>query len=249
MKTDRLIDALVSIVPQTLARELVTEFVQIRQDHSTDTLGRASPGKFVESFVQCLQQMSRGTYDASPKVDHFLDKEVEKEANLPDGLRVCGARIARSMYTLRNKRNIAHKGQVDPNSFDLAYLHHAGSWIMAEMLRTATGISMQEAGSLIELVGAPVGTLVEEIDGVRLVHGNVSIKSELLILLHSHFPDRVPLADIEKSLSRRNNGTMRNTLRDLVQAKLADGDTKGGYRLTKAGVWAALEDIRRVAAA
>src|SRR5947199_397085 len=118
MQTDRLIAALASIVPQTLARELVTDFIQIRQDYSTDILGRASPGKFVESFVQCLQHMSSGTYDVSPKVDHYLDKEVEKQTSLPDGLRICGARIARSMYTLRNKRNIAHKGQVDPNSFD-----------------------------------------------------------------------------------------------------------------------------------
>jgi hypothetical protein len=249
MKTDRLVAALASIVPEVLARELITDFVQIRQDYSTNTLGRASPGKFVESFVQCLQHMSRGTYEAAPRVDHFLDKEVEKEIGLSDGLRICGARIARSMYTLRNKRNIAHKGQVDPNSFDLAYVHDCGRWIMAELLRTATGISMQEAGALIELVRAPAGTLVEEIDGVRTVHGDRSIKSELLILLHSHFPDRVPLASIEKSLWRRNSGTMRNNLWELVQAKLADGDTKVGYRLTRTGYGAALEDIRPADAA
>src|SRR5207249_2219977 len=105
-----------------------------------------------------------------------------------DGLRVCAARIARSIYTLRNKRNIAHKSDIDPNSFDLAFINQGASWIMAELLRNASGISMQEAGALIELVQAPVGTLVEEIDGTRLVHADVGLQGEVLILLHSHYP-------------------------------------------------------------
>src|SRR5262249_51559347 len=104
----------------------------MREDAATKTLGRASPGKFVETLVQLLQFKARGSYDPVPKVDDYLHKQVENEASLPEGLRFCAARIARSMYTLRNKRNIAHKNEIDPNTFDLAFVHHASSWIMAE---------------------------------------------------------------------------------------------------------------------
>src|SRR4051794_8034966 len=115
MTRDRLETALAKLIPATLASDLVEQFLQIRRDFSTKTLERASPGKFVETFVQCLQHIARGSFDPTPKVDQYLNNQVENELNLPDGLRFCASRIARSMYTLRNKRNIAHKNEVDPN--------------------------------------------------------------------------------------------------------------------------------------
>lgn len=53
---------------------------------------RASPGKFVEKFVQCLQHLAAGSYDAKPDVDGYVSKKLENEAQLPEGLRICGAR-------------------------------------------------------------------------------------------------------------------------------------------------------------
>ena len=248
MDEARLAHALTGLVGDMLAAELASDFIKIRQDFATKTLERSSPGKFVETFVQCLQQISQGSYDAKPNVDSYLNKSVENEGALPEGLRFCAGRVARSMYTLRNKRNIAHKGEVDPNTFDLAYVHQAAAWIMAEMIRCASGVTMQEAGALIELVHAPVGTLVEEIDGIRLVHGDLSVRVEVLILLHSHCPDTVPIKDVHSSLSRRSAGTVRNRLRELHGEKLVHGDGRSGYRLTRAGYDAALAEITKLGA-
>lgn len=178
--------------------------------------------------------MNNGAYDAKPNVDEYLDKKAENSP-LPDGLRICAARIARSIYTLRNKRNIAHKNDVDVNVHDLAYIYQGAAWITAELLRHATGSSMAEAGALIQLVQSPVGTLVEEIDGTRLIHADVSVRTELLILLHSHYPGAVQFQSLLKSLSRRSADTVRKRLRELHEEKLAHGDAKTGYRLTQAG--------------
>jgi hypothetical protein len=243
----RLAAALTGYLDQKLAEELVADFVKIRRDYSTKTFERASPGKFVEVFVQCLQHIASGTYDAKPSVDAYLSRTVD-QTSLPEGLRVCAARIARSIYTLRNKRNIAHKNEVDPNSADLAYIHGGATWIMAELIRNATGVTMQEAGKLIELLHVPIGTLVEDIDGTRLVHADGSVKTEILILLHSHYPDAVPVKDILISLSRRSPGTVKNRLRDLHGEKLAHGSAKDGYRLTLVGHKAAAEEIKRALA-
>jgi hypothetical protein len=213
MDEGRLAHALGGILDQALARELVGDFVKLRQDCATVTLERASPGKFVETFVQCMQYMATGKYDAKPDVDGYLSKKAENETALPEGLRVCAARLARSIYTLRNKRNIAHKNPVDPNAFDLALSHQAAAWLMAELLRNASGVSMQEAGALIQLVQAPVGTLVEEIDGIRLVHAETSVKGEMLILLHSHYPDRVQVAEILNSMRARSAGSIKKSFK------------------------------------
>jgi len=239
----QLAHALTGLVGNRLAAELASDFVKIRQDYATKTLERASPGKFVETFVQCLQQISTGKHDAKPSVDSYLNTKVDNDTALPDGLRFCGSRIARSMYTLRNKRNIAHKGEVDPNTFDFAFVHQGAAWIMAEMIRCASGVSMEKAGALIELVQAPVGTLVEEIDGTHLVHADVSARAEILILLHSHYPDRMAVAEILKTMSGRSAASVKSRLGELRKQKLIFGDAKTGYRLTGPGYAAAVAEI------
>lgn len=246
MNEARLTSALEAYISPALAAEVSGDFCKLRQDCATGTLERATPGKFVESFVQCLQYLSTGQFDEKPDVDTYLNRKVENEVALPEGLRICGARLARTIYTLRNKRNIAHKNPVDPNRFDLALAHHGAAWIMAELLRNASGITMHEAGVLIELVQTPVGSLIEEIDGVRLIHADTSIRGELLILLHSHFPERVQMKDILATLRTRSSASVRNRLSELRTANLAHGDSKLGFRLTQTGFAAAVAEIRQV---
>ena len=189
----------------------------------------------METFVQCLQWISTGNYDDKPSVDAYLNKFAETQTNLPEGLRVCAPRIARVIYTLRNKRNIAHKNPVDANTHDLAMAHQGAVWIMSELLREASGLTMEEAGRLIMRVQAPVGTLVEQIDGVRLVHAKTTVRSEILILLHSHYPDKMKIDALLESMKAANARTVKSRLSELARAKAIHGDAASGYRLTQTG--------------
>ena len=235
MDRARLVAALGGTVPPDLADELVDSYLAIRHDAATKTYGRAAPGKFVEMLVQVLQYLAPGCYEASPRVDAFLKDQVEQYKSLGDGLRICAAGVARAMYSLRSKRNIAHKGNIDPNSWDLALLHAEAWWVMAELLRNAQAIPMEEAGVLIELVHARVGQLVEEIGGRRIVHGCTPIRDEILVLLHSHYPDQIDLPLILRSLDLRHPGSVKARLRELYAARLIDGSARDGYRLTARG--------------
>lgn len=243
MAKDRIERALSSTLAPILAREIVSDFMKVRQDFATRTLERASPGKFVETFVQCLQHIATGAFDAKPDVDRYLDKVVENQTTLPEGLRVCAARAARTMYTLRNKRNIAHKNEVDPNVPDLALLERTASWIMTELVRSAQGVSMEEAATLVEFLQVPVSALVEEISGVHLVHADVSLRGEILILLHHHYPEFVAVADMRASMANRGSSSIAARLAEMKSEKLIFGDGKNGYRLTKPGHAAALNEI------
>jgi len=247
MKKDALIAALGGYIGNTLAKELTEDFVKIRQDFATKTLERASCGKFVETFVQCLQYLSTNNYDNKPNVDDYLGRKAENEASLPEGLRICAARIARSVYTLRNKRNIAHKNEVDPNTFDLAYIYHGAAWIMAELIRNASGIGMEAAGKLIELLQVPVGTLVEEIEGTRLIHAaDASVRVQIQILLHSHYPDRVSVHSIVKSLHTEKEVSIKKRLVEMRGENLIFGDIQNGYKLTQTGYTAAIAAIQKL---
>jgi hypothetical protein len=240
----RLVQALTRLLGGDLARHLASNFVNIRRDLATRTLERSSPGKFVETFVQCLQHISTGKHDVKPDVDVYLAQRIENVTQLPEGLRICGARIARSVYALRNKRSIAHKNEIDPNTIDLAFVNHGAAWIMAELFRMASGLTMQEAGELIDLVQSPVGTLVEEIDGTHLVHADLSIEGEILVLLHSQYPNRVQVKNIEDSLKARSAKSVRNRLSEMKVKKQIHGDAASGYRLTTAGHANAVAEIK-----
>ena len=245
MDETRLAGAIESLAGKALALEITADFLKLRRDVATGTLERASAGKFVESFVQCLQAMSSGTHCGTLSVDNYLKNHVENDTTLPDGLRLCGSRIARSIYTMRNKRNIAHKGEIDPNRFDLEFTHHGAAWIMAELLRIATGITMEEAGALIELVRLPVGTLVEEIDGARMVHARVPMRLELLILLHSQYPTPVPSAQLVEWVGK-NAASTRSRLSELRKRRLIVGNARKGFKLTATGYTAASEEAQRL---
>lgn len=245
MGRDTLVSALTGAVPKELAEDLVDAFLEMRRDVATGTLGRSAPGKFVESFVQVLQQLARSSYDARPSVDECLRNAESNMAAIDDGLRVCAARAARSMYTLRNRRNIAHKGAVDPNNYDLRFLLASAQWIMAELIRSQSGLSMEDAGKLIAAVSSPVGGLVEDVSGKRIVHANVSVREEILVLLHSFYPEPTLATDVVAHLDRRASGSVRNELRRMWQSKEAEFNGKMGYSLTKTGLQAAIAVIAR----
>lgn len=232
---ERLIQALTVSLPAELVCHLMEHFLALRQDVLTRTLGRSAPGKFVETLVQMLQHLETGRYEATPKVDEYLRNLDSRGLSLDDGLRVCAARVGRAMYTLRNKRGIAHKGEVDPNTYDLAFLYAAAQWVLAELVRSVAHISMQDAGSLIQYIGAPAGTLVEDFADRRVVLKDLTIKEEILVLLHSYYPELTSSQAIVSCLHRRTRKAVGNSLRALWSAKLVERDDGNGYALTARG--------------
>jgi hypothetical protein len=85
------------------------------------------------------------------------------------------------MYSLRSKRSIVHKGSLDPNRYDLRLLFAGAQWVMAELISSVNGVSMDEAGRLVEQVQVPVDGMVEVLHGKRVVHGVMTMREEILL--------------------------------------------------------------------
>lgn len=114
---------------------------------------------------------------------------------------------------------------------------------MAEFVRNASGLTMEQAGRLVGLVQVPVGGLVEDLGGRKLVLRNTTTSSETLILLHNVYPGGASLTDLTKWMDRRKPDTVRKAVRELWDKKLVDGSPTE-YQLTKSGYNAANEAIR-----
>ena len=61
----------------------------------------------------------------------------------------------------------------------------------------------------------PVDGLVEAVEGRRIVHGDLTVREEVLVLLMSTYPDLLPRAQAISSLDRRNPGSVGNEIRAL----------------------------------
>jgi hypothetical protein len=240
-----LVAVLSSKLPVDLATDLANEFLTIRADLSTSTLGRAAPGKFVETVVQVLQFLSEGKHERRPDVESFFRRLESGAVNLDEALRICVGRVARAMYSIRSKRGIAHKGEIDPNLYDLALIHAGAQWILSELVRLVIGGSVVAAGTLVANIQLPVSGIVDDFGGRRLVLADLTIREEMLVLLHSHYPEPVLRTNIPRSMARRNARSVERELRAAWKLKLVELSDDSTAQLTSRGFAAARAVIER----
>jgi hypothetical protein len=237
--------ALATKIPNQLADDVVSEFMDIRQNVATGNIKTTASGKFIESVAQTLQYLERGSYDQPIRVDNYLTALESRPSSLSDDLRICANRVAKASYTLRNKRSIAHKGKVDPNIYDNHFMGAASQWCMAELLRNVSGLSMAETGRLVEQIIAPIGALTEDFGKKRIVLVDISTRKELLLLLHSFYPKGLKLDEIKTSLDRTSQKSVSSRLSELWREKLVE-KTADSYVLTKAGVGEATKVLKNL---
>jgi hypothetical protein len=248
MTVDNLVDALALEYPRQLCVDLVAEYQNLRMDSALGTLSRSSPGKIVETLAQILDFKSTGVYSVAPHVEAILTR-IESDTSLDDGLRLCASRMGRVMYTLRNKRGIIHKSGIPPNTSDLELLLHCTRWVITELLRHAAAIPMEAAKSLVRMVQAPVGQLIEDLGERRLVLVDCTAKEEVLVLLQTFYPEYVSLRKVLICLARMPEKTVRNVLQTLWRHKSVDRVEEMQYRLTLKGLDEAATIARQLQAA
>lgn len=239
MTKEQIIIELAKVLPEKIARDLIDDFLELRQEVLQGILGKISAGKFVESAIQILQFLETGKYEAKPQIDKYLVGLESKKTNLDDGLKICVSRVLRAIYAVRSKRDIAHKGAVKKNEYDLRFIYHASQWSLTEIVRQILNPhNMTTAGKIIDLIQKPISSITEEFGNRKIVYGKYSAKEEILILLNEVFPEFLSHDYISRSLDRRSTSTIINALRELWQNKLIHKDSPSArnFRITKLGL-------------
>ncbi|MCF8363759.1 MAG: hypothetical protein K9G70_14165 [Prolixibacteraceae bacterium] len=245
MKVDELIKELSKKIPVVLAEDIVKEFIDIKVDVQSVTFGNSASGKFIESVVQTIQYLENGTFENQPKVDAFLKGLESRSSILDDDFRITLQRIARAQYTLRNKRNIAHKGEIAPNISDLRLIYSTTQWILSELVRKLISDDKDKATAIIEFIQIPANSIIEDFTDRKIIFGNLTIPKEILILLHSNYPNFTNSKAIQDSLERRSKSAITNSLKKLWNDKdVYKNET--GYKLTQQGFQNAVELIKEI---
>ena len=247
MTPNAVVQEISKAIPQELAKDIVNSFLSIRSDASNNVLERSSPGKFVETIVQILQYLDTGCFSVSFKagqIDDYLKNAESRPHDLSPNLKLVVTRVARAMYSLRNSRGIVHKGEIDPNTFDLRFLYYTAQWVLSEIIRHILEADIEKVGELIEYVQFPLTTNVEDFGDRRLVLPDLTVKSEILVLLHHYYPDRTAVSQLRLDMRLRTPKTVTNILSSLRKSKQIEGDSHRGYKLTHLGFQDALSLLK-----
>lgn len=246
-KIDEIVALLSKHIKSKLVSDLLKGFADIKQDIILNTLGGGSPGKFVETVVQIMQYLETRNYDKKPAVDKYLRNIEDRTTSLSDSFKLVVSRVARSIYSLRNKRGIAHKGEVNPNMMDLKYIFAGCRWILAEIIRIFSAKDPDKVEKLIEYISITPSVVIEDFGEFRTVlNHKLKAADELLTLLHYYYPNYVPVNQIYKDMKRRVKKTVGGAIGALYKKIWIDGSKKDGYKLTTSGYTEASSLMRKI---
>jgi hypothetical protein len=227
--------------PDVLVEEVLNSYVETkRRFHMGDHRPQAvEGGRFSEGVFRMLQHATTGKYTALgkslPTVDRLLTT-LEHASGEPDSIRLHIPRTLKLIYDIRNKRDAAHLGDIDPNLQDATLVVGSMDWVLAELVRLYHDVSADDAQKIIENVVTKEVPAVQEIAGHPVILKDLQARDQALLLLYRAGAQGATLDELAAWLRTNRKDNLRARLLKLDEQKLVLAHpTDGRYYLTSRG--------------
>jgi hypothetical protein len=154
-----------------------------------------------------------------------------------DSVRLLIPRACAFVYDIVSNRGTRHDpDKINPNKMDASVVMPVVSWMLAEMIRFASGIATPtETLEQVENLTEKKYPHIEDIDGRLYVNmSGLSARQLGLLLLHAHYPHRVRRADLSATMQR--HGIKSNTTSmALTSLEAVVDETEDGWKLRASG--------------
>ena len=233
------LDAALASVPADFRRRLVEGYAKVKAAWSGqqyDAVGLRA-GKFCEVVLRLLQEELTGSHTPFGTPITNFTEECQKLGRLPktsgnESQRITIPRCLDFVYTVRNKRDVAHVGgDLDANAIDSATVLRCVDWCMCELLRLVHTLSLEEAQALLDsITEREIATIWAVAGKKRVLKASMTRREQVLLLLYSDPGSAVPSEDLAAWVEAPSlKDFRRDTLRPLHRARLieldADTDT------------------------
>jgi hypothetical protein len=201
---EQIVKSLSPPLPQELVEELIDEYLSIKDNFFLGRLGPSelNAGRFCEITLRIIEHLHDGQYTDmgdSLNKEELIDS-VEEDTSLPDGIRLYIPRLCRSLYDIRNNRDVAHVRQdIDPNKTDSLLVSHAADWILTELIRNyyPQTITPEKAKSIVLKINEINIPLVQKSMGeVKVQRPDMSYDDQVLAILYHEYPAQVSDDDL-----------------------------------------------------
>lgn len=197
-------------------------------------------GKFVEATLKALLVHCGLTVPPARRFkvgDAIRDLGQISSTTYDDTARLLIPRACTFIYDIVSNRGTRHDpDKVNPNKMDASVVMPMISWILAEMIRFASGIATPtETLEQVENLTEKKYPHIENVDGRLYVNiAGLRAREIGLLLLHAHYPHRI--TRVELTASMRRHGLKTNPIAiALTRLKSTVDETDNGWKLRAPG--------------
>ena len=141
-------------------------------------------GHFVESARRAIEHERFGAAtQIGTDLPRFNENELKRyvAATGDESFRILIPRVLWSIYGIRNKRGVGHVGLVSPNQMDSALILADAKWVLAELVRLASGLSPSETQKLVDaIVERKLDLLWKQGDVTRVLASGIAARDQNL---------------------------------------------------------------------
>lgn len=197
-------------------------------------------GRFSEICIACIVNLYTQKAIDLNKIN--FDSYINSIINLPkqtaedDILTLNLPLVLKSLYTLRNKKRIAHIKTFDPNYFDINYIHDAATWVLSQIIISLVILDEKEIYEAINSLIEKKLSIVQEFEdkSIMIFEKNVSFSDEILIALYRS-STRLKNDELIRILNPKYSSKVTTYLKLLNKQKLAHIN-RDGVIITNLGI-------------
>jgi hypothetical protein len=225
-------DVLVSRFPAALVDAVLSSYKEIEENY---LLGKwkaseLDAGHFTEAVRRIIEEEVLGKHTALGKsLPSFSQAELKKYENgsCDESFRILLPRVLYGVYGIRNKRGVGHLGVVSPNEMDATLILYSVKWVLAELVRLASGLSTSETQALVDGLVERKLSVIWKHDGItRILNSSTPARDQVLVLLYDKSPQTED--ELRESIKYQNKSKFKTILKGL--------DSKNFIARTPAGL-------------
>jgi len=216
-----------------IAKNILDSYQEIQSNYNLRKWkpSELDSGHFVESVRRAIEKELLNNYiPFDKKLPNFNDTILQsyERAMGSESFRILIPRALKSIYNIRNKRGVGHISTISPNEMDATYILYTVKWVLAEIIRLKSKLSIPETQKLVNLiVKRQVEILWKEKDFNRVLDSSMSAKNQVLVLLFNDSPLKRDL--LLRAIEYKNPTDFNNkVLRPLHKSRFIEYDKKSG---------------------
>jgi hypothetical protein len=204
-------------------------------------------GHFVEAIRRALDLELTGRYvpfsRSLPQFDDNALKHYEQQSG-HESYRLLIPRALKAIYNIRNKRGVAHISYISPNEMDATFILYTVKWILAELVRLKSGLSVTETQKLIDaLVERQYSLIWKEGAVTSIIIPGMKARDQILVFLYDDSPKTDQ--ELQRVIEYSYTTKFTKILRKLHNDKLIYYHADGKCRISPRGLIAAEQIIQK----
>jgi len=229
-------------IDEKIVEKIIDEYKKVKRAELFNDYEKVifHSAKFSEIIIALIENKMSGRIVNLDKI--YFRSLCEKIRNYPRSdakdeiLTLAIPEVAESIYTIRNKKNVAHVKTVDPNFIDSIYCTTACDWMLSELALLFLKIDEKEIYKLINSVLKKKLPIIEEFeDGtIIILQKDLSWSDEILLALYHFYPQRISNATLRRILKMPHKN-IYVYLQRLEKQKFIHR-TESGSKLTQLGI-------------